>query len=116
VPRVLTDNDFRQAITRGLARIVGDLDALTLREARLAEADDPDVLRFAAAQSRMLLTHDVNTMPDEVYALSAAGQPVPRVALVPQDMPVGRAVEDLAILLSVSTDQDWQQLLFWLPL
>lgn len=82
----------------------------------MAEAPDRDVLLFAAAESRVVLTHDVSTMPDEVYALAAAGQPVPRVAVVSQAMAVGTAVEQLAILLSASTDKDWEQLLIWLPL
>ena len=55
---------------------------------------DPDVLIYCADQERVLVTHDQKTMPHH-FAEFIAGRSSPGVIIVPQDMPIGQAVQEL---------------------
>jgi predicted nuclease of predicted toxin-antitoxin system len=116
VHRLLTDQDFRRPILRGLGRVVDQLDERSLRDVGLAEADDEDVLRFALREERTLLTHDTKTMPGLIERLMRSGDPVPHVILVPQRMPTASAIEQVAIVLVAGTDADWVAGYIWLPI
>ena len=60
------DEDFNHDIVRGLERKDPSLDMLTIQDVGILEAHDRDVLAWAAQEGRILLTHDVRTMP--IYA------------------------------------------------
>ncbi len=49
-------------IVRGLRRREPDIDLVLVEEAGLRGSVDPDVLGWAAAESRVLITQDENTM------------------------------------------------------
>ena len=59
---LLIDENFNHRILRGLKRRLSTLDALLVQEADIGQYDDPHVLAWAAAHSRVVITHDVNTM------------------------------------------------------
>ena len=64
--RLAADENFNQDIIRGLLRREPDLDLVRVQDAGLSGASDPIVLAWAAAQDRLILTHDVrrsHTMP-----------------------------------------------------
>jgi predicted nuclease of predicted toxin-antitoxin system len=54
--KVLTDENISPKVTEWLRH--AGLDVLTVREAGLAGADDPTVLRLAFKEKRLLVTHD----------------------------------------------------------
>lgn len=114
--RLLIDNDFRAPIVEALTRELGDLDIVTLREAGLERSPDDAVLRFACAQRRILLSHDVRTMPQAVYSLTIEEELTPRVLLVPQRTAIARAAEETALVLAAGNDVDWQNGVVRLPL
>ena len=60
--RFLADADFNKAIVTGVVRREPSVDFLAAPKV-LREMKDPDVLAFAAAQQRVLVSHDVGTMP-----------------------------------------------------
>ncbi len=62
--RLLFDQDFNHNILRGFFLRLPNLDGVTALEAALNEAPDPELLDWAAHQHRIVVTHDVNTMPD----------------------------------------------------
>jgi hypothetical protein len=64
---ILVDQDFDHDILRGLRLRLPDLDAVTALQAGLDQASDPEVLAWAAAQHRVVVTHDRNTMPAHTY-------------------------------------------------
>jgi predicted nuclease of predicted toxin-antitoxin system len=51
------------------------------KHAGLSGADDPDILAWAAADDRVVLTHDVATMIAFAYARVNCGQKIPAFAL-----------------------------------
>lgn len=60
--RLITDHNFDGRILRGLQRRIPHLDVVHAFAVGLAMADDPALLAWAAAQDRVVLTHDANTL------------------------------------------------------
>lgn len=58
------DADLRQPIVSGVKRREPMIDFKTAQEAQLEGVPDPEVLARAADEGRMLVSHDVNTMPE----------------------------------------------------
>lgn len=97
---VLTDS-------RGLLLHLPNLDGVTAQQAGLDEAPDPELLDWAARQHRIVVTHDVNTMPDHAYQRIQQGEPVAGVFVVPQEFPIGQAIAELEALTSCSFEGEW---------
>lgn len=79
-------------------------------------ADDPVLLEWAAEQERVLLTHDVSTMGRHAYRRVAAGQPMPGVFEVSDDLQVGAAIEELVLIARASQPGEWEGQVRFLPL
>jgi hypothetical protein len=80
--RFQADEDFRMRIIKGLRRRQPLIDIQTTSEAGLQGFPDPIRLARAAEQGRMLVSHDVNTMPGHFAAFLASGQHSPGVFLI----------------------------------
>ena len=61
-PRFLVDHDFNEDIIDGVARREPAIDFIFCRDVGLSERPDAEVLEYAAAHGRIVLSHDVNTM------------------------------------------------------
>ena len=114
--RVFVDQDFDHDILRGLRLRLSDLNAVTALQAQLDRKSDPEILAWAAAQNRVVVTHDRNTMPACAYDRVRRGEPVAGVFVVPRDMPVGKAISELEVLIACSLEGEWSQLVVFLPL
>ncbi len=66
-----------------------------VQETKLKGLRDPLLLAWAAENQRILVTHDVNTIPRYAYERVRAGQPMPGVIVIPEDLAVGKAIEEL---------------------
>ena len=55
-------------------------------------------------------------MPGHAYDRVRKGEPMAGVFLVPRDMPVGRAISELEVLIACSLEGEWSQLVVFLPL
>ena len=64
----------------------------------------------------MFLTHDAQTVPNFVHDMIRDGVAPPRGVVIPEQMPIGPAVEELVLLLLAGTDVDWQRNPMRLPL
>lgn len=80
------------------------------------EADDPTVLAWAARERRVLMTHDINTIPHFAYQRVAAGASMPGIFEVRDSIPIGQAIEDLLCLAECSRDGEWEGQVIFLPL
>lgn len=89
---LLADEDFNHSIVRGLICHKPNLDIVCAQEVGLSGEQDPVVLEWAAKESRILLTHDVNTMLEQAYARVKAGLPMPGVFAINQSLPVGKVI------------------------
>ncbi|MBC8009488.1 MAG: DUF5615 family PIN-like protein, partial [Burkholderiales bacterium] len=59
--------NFDNNVLRALRRENADVDIVRVQDTEMVQADDPDVLEWAANEGRILLTHDVRTMPHYAY-------------------------------------------------
>ncbi len=114
--RLLIDQDFDHDILRGLRLRMSELDAVTAREAGLDRKSDPEVLAWAAEQRRIVVTHDRNTMTRFAYDRVREGQAMPGIFVVSREMPVGKAIADLQVLVECSKEGEWDGLVVFLPL
>ena len=92
------------------------LDLVRVQDTSLAAALDPDVLEFAASENRLLLTHDAQTMPGFAYDRVRAGKRMPGVIVCPQRLGIGDAIRDIALLVELSQDAEWDDQVVYLPL
>lgn len=114
--KYLFDGDFNGRIVRGVRRRQSALDTLTVQEAGLREAEDSAVLEWAAAEDRVVVSHDHRTMRAYAEERLLAGSPMAGLILVRQDYPLGQAIDDLVLIAEVATAEEWQGKIVFLPL
>jgi len=116
VARLAVDHNFDARIVVGLVRRKPDLQLVLVRDAGLATAPDPVVLEWAATEDRVLLTHDRATLVGFAYQRVVRGEPMSGVIAVDAQCPIGRAVDDLLLLLECTPDDEWAERVFFVPL
>ncbi len=103
--RYQADNDLKRIIVDATLRREPGIDFQTAQAAHLDTLDDEAVLRLAASQSRIFVSHDKRTMPNALSSFVASGGTSSGVFIVvPQGAPIG-AVVDALILFGRTIDQ-----------
>ena len=110
------DEDFNHDIVRGLERRDPSLDILTIQDAGILAAHDRDVLAWAAQEHRIMLTHDVRTMPAYAAERLREGQAMPGLILVPQLLSIRQAIDDLLLIAQCGEEGEYEGLICRLPL
>lgn len=113
---LLLDENFNQRILRGLKRRIPNLDYLVAQESGLSGALDPDVLAWAAERNRVLVTHDLKTIPRFASERVAASLSMSGVIAVDDDLPIGQVIEELTIIVTCSETVDWENQVVYLSL
>lgn len=108
MPRFLADENFHNDVLAGLLRREPALDVVRAQDVGLTGADDPAILEWAAANGRVVLTHDVTTMTRHAYDRVRAGLAMPGVLEVSDRLPIGRAVEEALITIECSLEGEWE--------
>ena len=101
---------------RGVLRRNPETDILRAQDAGLSGVGDPEVLEWAAREGRVLFTHDASTMTRHAYDRIRAGLPMPGVFEIPQNLPVGRAIEEVLLVAELSLEDEWANQVRYLPL
>jgi hypothetical protein len=114
--RFLADASLREAIVRGCRRREPGMDFLSANDAKLEGVPDPDVLRIAAEQKRVLVTDDFKTMPRHFAEFIQTHSSSPGVILVPQYLPIGQAIADLTLIWAVCDAEEWQNRIAAIPI
>jgi predicted nuclease of predicted toxin-antitoxin system len=115
--RLATDADFNGRVYRGLLRAVPDLDIVRAQDGGFRTAQDPDVLAWAAAEGRIVLTHDRRTMTAFAYQRVAAGLSMPGVFVIRnRSNQIGQMVQDILIPVPFSKQHEWKDQVQFLPL
>ncbi len=109
------DNDLSKIIVKALWRAEPMLDFKSAQAAQLDGVPDPEVLARAAAEGRVLVSHDIKTMPRHfaqfIQSANSAG-----VLIVPQGTPLTQVVDDLLLIWLVDEAADWVNRIRILPL
>jgi hypothetical protein len=115
--RFQADNDLKRIIVDATLRREPRIDFQTVQAARLDGLDDEAVLRLAASQSRILVSHDKRTMPAALASFVVSGGTSPGVLLViPQNAPIGDVVDTLILIWADDRSNDWTNLLAKIPI
>ena len=113
--RFQADADLHQMIVTALVRREPGVDFQTATAADLAGRTDPQVLDRAAAEGRVLVSHDQSTMPlhfaDFIQSRQSAG-----LLIVSQHLPYSNVVEELLLIWTASEAEEWINRIAYLPL
>ena len=74
------------------------------------------MLGRAAAEDRIVLTHDVSTLIATAFERIMAGMAMPGVIAVAQSTPIGIAIEDLILVAECAMPEDVRNRVLYLPL
>jgi hypothetical protein len=113
--RFLADANFNQKIVRGLLIREPAIDFERPEVAIPEKTPDPDVLDIAESLGRVLVTHDVNTMP-EWFRQCVEERHCAGLILVPAKLPVRDVIEDLLLIWHVTEAEEWIDYMQRLPL
>jgi hypothetical protein len=114
--RLLLDENFNHHILRGLRLRAPTLDYVIAQRTELQGVEDPALLEWAAASDRILVTHDISTIPKYAYERVAAGLPMPGVIIVPKTYPIGLAIEELLTIIECSEQSEHENQVVHIPL
>ncbi len=114
--RLLVDQNFDHDILRGLERRIHNLDYVTTSEMGLSQTPDPELLEWAMAERRVIVTHDQSTMPDHVAERLSNGLAVFGVLIVPSGLPIGIVIDELELIVECSAEDEYLNRYLFLPL
>ena len=100
--RLLFDENFNQRIVRGLKLELPNLEFEIAQNCGLKGKPDPQVLEWASENGFALVTHDLKTVPKFAYQKVAEDKKMLGVIAIPDDLPIGQAIDELAITIQCS--------------
>ena len=109
------DADLNQAIVTGVMRRQSNISFQTATEAGLEGLKDIEVLALSAKQQRILVTHDRRTMPTEFAEFIANNQSA-GVLIVSRKIALETVIEELILIWSVTTAEEWINRIAKIPL
>lgn len=113
----LADENFRNAIIRGLLRRRPRLDIVRAQDMPgVAGQDDLTLLQAATDESRIVLTHDLSTMVPAMTEHSQRHLKCAFIVFVPDSMPVADVIEQILLLEECAVESDWTAGVLYLPL
>jgi len=102
---LLIDENLDQRILRGVRLQLPNLDYLIVQETELQGAKDERILEWAVESQRIIVTHDVNTVTKYAYERLQSGEPMAGVIIIPEDLAIGTAIEDLILMVDCTAEE-----------
>src|SRR5262249_48876159 len=82
---------------------------------RAERAEDPDLLEWAAGESRVMLTRDARTVIGYGHERVAQGLPMPGGIVVRQPVDIGRVLEDLTLIIECPLEGELKGQVLYIP-
>ncbi len=114
--RLLADENLNRTIVTGVRKRVPDIEFPRVQDLHLDGTLDSDLLRWAAEENRIVVSHDVTTMTKHATDRVREGLLFPGLLLVPSTTSAAVAMEELVILCECSEQGEWQNRIAFLPL
>lgn len=114
--RLLADENLNNHIYRSLLLQRPALDIVRVQDVGLSGKSDPAVLAWAHSENRILVTHDVRTIPALAFEWLENGRAIPGILLAEQTAPIGNIVADLLLIVDASEQWEWDGRMHYLPL
>lgn len=112
--KFLLDENFNGPIAEALVKAYPHLDMIRVQDSREGLPDNK-VLEWAASEDRVVVTHDVRTMPAYAYDRVRKGLPMPGVIEVNQFAPIGVIVEQFGFIAEASTPDELRDRVTYIP-
>jgi hypothetical protein len=114
--RLGSDADVRGDIIRGLRRRRPEIDLVRAQDALPLGTPDREVLAWAAAEQRILVTSDRNTMVGFAYQRVASGETVPGVIATTNEQSIGSGIDDILLIVEYMREEEIRgQVVVFLP-
>ncbi|MGO9110163.1 MAG: DUF5615 family PIN-like protein [Thermoguttaceae bacterium] len=114
--RLASDADVHGEIIRGVRRRLPDIDLVRVQDALPEGTPDPEVLAWAVAENRILITNDRNTMVGFPYQRVAVGKPVSGLIATTNEQSIGTTIDDILLLAECMSEIDIRdQVVVFLP-
>ncbi len=104
--RLASDADVHGSMIRGLRRRLPKIDLVRVQDTLPEGIADPDVLAWAAAENRVLISNDRNTMVGFAYRRVAAGDPMPGIIVTSKEQPIGAMIDDIALIAECMAEEE----------
>lgn len=114
--RLLADENFDGRVLAGVRARIPVVDIIRVQDTECYQAIDAVVLEWAAAEDRVLLTHDVRTLINDAYARVRQGLVMPGVIEVHSDTPIGLVIEELEVLIVAGLYSDFADQIRYIPM
>ena len=114
--RLLADESFNGRTVRGLLLRKPSLDLVRVQDVGMSGRSDPEILAWAAENDRIILTHDLATMPAYAFNLVAAGDRMCGLFALSSRCPVRIAIQEILLLDECSQQAEWSGLVAYLPI
>jgi hypothetical protein len=114
-PLFQADADLNQKIVLGLRRREPAVDFQDAHAGGVIGIPDPEVLHRTATLDRILISHDRKTMPMHFRRFLNYSSS-PGLIIVPQDLDIGTAIDDLLLIWATTEAAEWRDKLGYLPL
>lgn len=112
--RLLADADLNGAIASGAVRRNTELDFRRADDVPLKGLDDGRVLDLAAKDGRVLVSHDVSTMPNHFREFTRS-RISPGLTLIPQELNIGTAIDNILIICEACDPADLETRICLVP-
>lgn len=109
------DADLNKAIITATKRLEPLIDFQSAVDAQLAGLSDLEVLRVAAREGRILVSHDRRTM-QHAFAEFMMHQDSPGLFIVSQRQPIINVADELLLIWFASEAEEWINALRTIPL
>ena len=106
-PKFLVDHNVHDAIPDGVTFREVVVDIVLARDVGLQETPDDQLLEFANQDGRILVTSDVNTMPEFIDHRVKRGLHTHGVIFVRQGADIGATISELLLIWHASEDEEW---------
>lgn len=114
--RLASDADVHGDIIRGLQRRIPEIDLVRVQDVLPEGTPDPAILEWAAAENRVLITNDRNTMIGFAYERVVNDEPVAGLIATTRSQSIGGAIEDILLIADCMSDEDiGEQVVVYLP-
>ena len=106
--RILLDQNFDHRIKRGLQNRIPALDCVSTEELGIKKFTDKQILTRAAENGRVVITHDERTFHIFAYKKIEQGEKMSGLIVVPDNIPIREAIDDLELMIECRFDQEWE--------
>src|SRR5215204_5361506 len=114
-PAFLADQNIEDVIVERILREEPSVRFVRVREIGLHRASDDVILDYAAANSLIVVTHDVNTMISFAYERERSGKQFAGIFVIRRSREVARIVEDLLTVWGASEAEEWHGRVVYVP-